>query len=335
MARHRSDSDMSDNGVMDSFLDIVANIVGILILLVIVVGIRAAMQPHLDAQAPVAQQAPVLTEASVTARVESLTHEKLSLAKLHNQLVGMVNEADQRDADRIGLATHIAAVEEELKHKKSSLEGAEKERLKLRTAMAKADMQWQKLMLEKVAIESQGAKAKTLVHTPTPMVRSESDKRLYLRVEHGKVALVPLEALTQKWKGRSPDSLVRDLKRNNGIGELEPVGNYVLYYTHLPVEPPAGPRGVYALAGEIHPVVDGLGVTVDEALAQGSDLSRALEATTPQQTVVLVWAYPDSTAEVRKLQNALRRRGFAVDLRLLEVGHHIAFSPQGRGTAAQ
>jgi hypothetical protein len=341
MARYRKSDDINnEDSVQDSFLDIVANIVGILILLVIIVGVRAAMQPQIVEDQEVADSTgPVITEAMLKERESKLLAARSDIANLVNRVAEVEVEAESMEVSRMHLASYNNEVAAELERAKSKLSEDEAARLAVRTELAKADHEWEKVMLEKVALASKTEETEKLIHTPTPIVRSQSEKTLHLRLEKGRVAVVPFEALLGQLDGRPLDAHRRDLQRLGGIGRLGPIAGFELQYALISRASDPGPGGarqvITFLAGEIHPASEHVGEELDEALAPGSTLQAALAKSNPRDTIVMVWTYPDSTSQYRQLQGALRERQFAVDLRLLDAGTHISFSPEGRKTAAQ
>lgn len=338
MARRSKTEAISDNGVQDSFLDIVANIVGILILLVIVVGIRAAMQPQLDSQ-QAEVSLPQLTQAMVEERAEAFMQQQREVRDLVVQTAKLAAEADARDRDRVDLATYVMSVEEELERQKQQLDDSQAERLAIRSALAESQFEWQELMLEKVGLATKVTEPESVVHTPTPIVRTQSERMLHLRLEHGQVAVVPFDRLIDLLDSRSIDAHRRDLRRLGGIGRLGPIDDFELHYALITRASAPGPQGIRQvvtfLAGEVRPADSLVGEALDEAFEPGSRLRAAMAEVNPRDTIAMLWTYPDSTAQFRDLQNWLREQGYSVDLRLLSADAHISFSPEGRKTAAQ
>lgn len=340
MARHKNNDDINnDDSVQDSFLDIVANIVGILILLVIIVGVRAAMQPQIVEEVAAAPSAPQFTRAMLAERESKVLAAQRDLTSLVSRVAEVEVEAESMEVSRMHLAAYNNEVAAELERAKSQLGEGEAERLAVRSELAKVDFEWQKLALEKVALSSRASETEKLIHTPTPIVRMHSEKTLHLRLEGGRVAVVPFEALLNQLHDRPMDAHRRDLQRLGGIGRLGPIGGFELQYALISRASEPGPMGMRQvmtfLAGEIHPVSEHVGDDLEMALQPGSAFLNALANTNPRDTIVMVWTYPDSTSQYRQLQSMLRERHFAVDLRLLDAGTHISFSPEGRKSAAQ
>lgn len=340
MGRKRHDTATNDDGVQDSFLDIVANIVGILILLVIVVGIRAAMQPQL-AEEPVAANEPVglLSEAVIEERAAALKKEWSETERLFDKAVAATVEAEERDALRIELATYTAAVEAELEREKAKLDQGEAERLSVRSELAQADFEWQQLMLQKVGLASKEDDSEKLLNSPTPLVRKSAERNIHLRLHDNRLSVVPLEQLLKLVKERSGDAIRRDLNRLEGVARVGPVHGYILEYAIILASAQVGPLGVRPVdameVGEVLPLTEDVGEPVELALQEGTPLDQLLDRSNPRDTVVTLWAYTDSVVECRALQTAIRKRGFAIDLRPLQGDQQILLSSKGRETAAQ
>lgn len=340
MARRSHDTETNNDGVQDSFLDIVANIVGILILLVIIVGIRAAMQPQLIEEAQEQETAPLITNAMVEQRKSVVLQQAREVDQLRKTVVSAIAEAKQRDDNRINLATHIAAVEAELQREKAKLDKADAERLRVRSELAEADYQWQQLMLQKVALAAKTEQdSEKLFNTPTPLASNHTAQSIHLRLRNGRVAVVPLEQLAELVRNRSSNSIRRDLERQEGVARVGPIDGFVLDYAIILSNPVEGPMGLRAAdmveVSEVLPLVENVGEPVATALNQGTRLDSLLDRSNPRDWVIKLWVYPDSTSQYRSLQDALRKRGFAIDLRPLQEGKQMIFSSQGRETGAQ
>ncbi|MEO8494622.1 MAG: hypothetical protein ABI614_06105, partial [Planctomycetota bacterium] len=110
----------------DSFLDVVANLVGILIILVMVIGVRAK-DAILDA-APVAakEEATAQAEAEVTAAVKAAQAVEQDIQQLKSKVNQEAFEVEYRRKERDGIQLVIAAAEQELAKQRDEL-GAEQQ----------------------------------------------------------------------------------------------------------------------------------------------------------------------------------------------------------------
>src|SRR5262245_49070596 len=107
----------------EAFLDVLTNMVGIIIMLVVVVGIRAsraAIQAAAEKEPiPVVEKA-ASKEALLDARRSALT-KKQDAESLIQQVVDVHQEALLREKERNYLSTYVAAFEQELKDRRTEL----------------------------------------------------------------------------------------------------------------------------------------------------------------------------------------------------------------------
>ena len=86
--------------------------------------------------------------------------------------------------------------------------------------------------------------------------------------------------------------------------------------------------------GECLPTVDELGEPIDEALAdQRSLFVGRLMQTSPQDTIITIFVYPDSFSYLRDVKKLLTSLGFSIALRPLPEEEPIAVSPNGTASS--
>src|SRR4029079_6158654 len=103
----------------DSFLDVITNIVGILILLVLVVGLRTQRSVHDGPDPLMAEQA--RAQDQLTKVTSSALTAQLNVRDLVNRVGSAHNEVAFRDGERQWLSNEIAAAEHELAERRASL----------------------------------------------------------------------------------------------------------------------------------------------------------------------------------------------------------------------
>src|SRR3954471_10475649 len=103
----------------DSFLDVITNIVGILILLVLVVGLRSSRAVHSAPDQEVAEekQASEQLQKAYTSAVSTQNN----VVDLVRKVSGAHQEADFREDERIWLNTSVAKAEQEIAEQRSKL----------------------------------------------------------------------------------------------------------------------------------------------------------------------------------------------------------------------
>jgi hypothetical protein len=373
MSRRRISDDIEFGS--DSFLDIVANIVGILIILIVVAGIKAGAAPisaeHLaeylrthvkpapanveQAAAPQPATAPSATPppAAPPPRPEPLVIPpspkllqqanalKAEIVSLDSQTQSAAAEIKKASHDEQADAQAIGQLRQTI-----DTESGELGRDKAQLAQTESQLAAKKTGLLQLEVDVQKAEAvkppvATLKHKLTPLGREISGKELHFRLLNNRVAFLPLEELIQRLRPQilhNRDSLIR-----NGIqrGEIGPVAGfhmeYVLEARHL------------SAMEELH---QGMSVAINLAswkLIAEPDLETesAEEATKDRgdflrrlrdadaDTTITFWVYPDSYAIYRQLQEFAHHENFTVAARPLPFGIPIAGSPQGSRSSGQ
>ena len=127
MRRYRRTDESNDSG-QDSFLDIVANLVGILIILVMVIGVRAKdalVEAAIASTTAVTAQIDVQTPTSAAVQVETDVHA------IQSKLEEVQAESQLQMTYRHQLAALIAAVKHQLDEAHGKLDVSARQRLDL------------------------------------------------------------------------------------------------------------------------------------------------------------------------------------------------------------
>jgi hypothetical protein len=335
MARARPRSEIGFGS--DSFLDVVANVVGILIILVIAVGIRARHAPPAAASAsppPAAlgdlqQQLAQESQAADAAAAQSrhLAGRLVQLQASERELALLVRTRTT-DRDVRSTARELAAGESAELARQVAVAQAYLDRVESELATARAEQP------EVVEIES----------LPTPISRTVETHETHVQLAAGRVVRIPLDELLERLRRDAVQQLatLRELPEFNDV--VGPIGGFRLRYTmrrvDLKLEARRGEparRGSYAQLAEWTLVPSGalLGEPLDRALEDGSQFRQALARLDPPNETITVWVYPDSFTEFRTLREALYREGFTVAARPLPQGRPISGSPEGTKSAAQ
>ncbi len=127
MAR-TAEEDFSDMPGQDSFLDVLTNMVGIIILLVVVTGLRTsqAVMKAAEREAQSAPEAKGPKDALRDAQVAAVAAKK-DTETVIQQAVAVHGETSLREQERDYLTTYVAAFNEELKDRRAEL-SADKQR---------------------------------------------------------------------------------------------------------------------------------------------------------------------------------------------------------------
>lgn len=343
--RHANEEDGELAG-QDSFLDIVANIVGILILLVVVVGVRASQEIiKVDAEKQTATDPsqPIVTAEDVELAVRQAISTQQDAKGLIKRVVSVRRAAVFRDSERLGLNTLVAEVEAEIEQRRSEL-GIEQQRdFDLRRQLNEAKTSLEKLTRQQVALLSQAPETAELENLPTPLAKTVSGEEIHLRLAGGRVAFIPLDELIADLRMDAEKNLWQLQNRRTAVNTVGPLNGFRLRYRLAKKAYTArGPGGgtaqgemIQLTRWELLPERERMGELVEEAIQPNSDLMHFLKGYRPESTTVTVWTYPGSFAEFRTLKESLFAAGFGTAGRPLPDGIRIGGSPSGSKSSAQ
>lgn len=323
----------------DSFLDVVANIVGILIILVMVAGMRMANASVEATPMPELEEAKRKLEESLRTE-NSLKEETLDLAeRIKTTGMGAQEQQMLRDA----LARHIAEWERRIAERKKSLDSQAREAFDLNKELDDAKRLLARLESEATQLAATEKVPKVIESHCTPLSQIVSGPEAHFRIAGGRISYIPLEDLLRELKTDVDPKLQRLLRQPSFTETLGPIGGYRLRYTIDRVEVPievqmsTGRHGLQAQLRNwtLMPTSPDLGEPVDAALARGSAFREVLARYRPGHTTVTLWTYNDSFAEYRKVKEVLFELGYSTAGRPLPVGVPIQGSPSGTRSAAQ
>ena len=337
MAKRRQDEDRDFGS--DSFLDIVANIVGILIILVMVTGVRVKHftvdpedngQPLPDIQAAQSQVAELIANEAHLAQVAAQLDDQ------HRQQLDRLSQTQQRVA---ALRSSLHDRDLAKQHQQTVARQAE---LKPEQELKNYQDRLQSLLGDLDSAANQPRERVEVETYPTPISKSVSGPEAHFQLLGGRIAYVPLEELADVVK-REIRGKVDQLRSSPELtGVVGPAHGfklrYVLERVHVPSDPAyAGMTGGVAQVTRVTfiPESNPLGETIQQAMDRTSQMRRMLMQYDPTNTTVTLWTYPDSFAEYRQLKKELYMLGFSVAGRPLPFGKLIEGSPNGSRSAAQ
>lgn len=311
----------------DSFLDVVANMVGIVIILVMVVGMRvrhpkddSVTVPEVDLDKP----------AAMAARLEG------DVLRLANETEHLTAEMAMRFAERSRLAVIASAREQALAEAKSKLDSRSQEDLELNRTLAglQANVDHLARQLEQ-AEQATKAPAKTIETYPTPLSKTVNGHEIHVQLRGGRVTHIPVERLVEEVKADFQTKASKLTSADSYVGSVGPRGGFAMRYTIERV----GSTGQGTLVGvtqwQLLPSTPRLGETLDEALEPQSEFRLGLAGESPRSTTITLWVYPDSFEVYRALRKELYRAGYATAGRPLPEGVLIGASPMGSKSSAQ
>ncbi len=324
----------------DSFLDVLTNIVGILIILVMFVGVRARNAPVTESGPNAATLAEMEGLARDRAAAESLRGDVLKVAA---RIDDLKREAEVRDRERIVLATAAAAAKHDLEVRRAALDADARAEFDLRRSLDDSRKELERLRARtEQARRTEGA-AKVIENHPTPLSRAVDDHEAHFQLRAGRIVFVPMQQIAEEVKADAKTKLDKLRRLSEIVETIGPIGGFRVKYEFETREVPLELSRRTGVVGTIFslkylmllPVNSEMGETIDEAMSPGSEFRRKLERFPPQRSTVTIWTYPDSFDEFRRLREELSRAGYATAARPLPFGVPISASPEGQKSAAE
>jgi hypothetical protein len=325
----------------DSFLDIVANVVGIIIRMILVVWVGARSYTSGLQLLPRPEQPPAQTAMTPLADPleQELEQHRRELARLQARLLEQLRQLEQSRQLQTGPVQELAevtarrqALEQEMQQRKQA---RPKEDRSTDVSLAELQERSRRLAQELAALEAQSPPRKVLRYR-TPVSRPLQTEELIFEVRDGRVAFIDIEAMLQEVRQGMRDKapLLRTRWQTSDVSGA--VGPFRLRYTverqrdgALPVPDPTSDFRYGVSGWEVEPIVAVRGEAVQRALTPGSDFRQIVDFLDPQQTAVTFCVYPDSFAAYRQLRDYLHQRDLVVAGRPLPNGHPIASSRHG------
>lgn len=337
--RNRQEEALGDH---DSFLDIVANIVGILIILVVLVGVRAKHTPVVASISDPTRQA-VVTEVRDDLAAEQRIHA--DILELNRQGQKLSDEAVMRDRRRDELAVRVAVFERLVELQRDQLDVDAQTDYDLQWRLAKQQAKLDETIRDSILAQSEKSDVKPidLEHHPTPISHTVHGKEIHIQLRDSRVVIVPFDKLIEQFKGEFERKAYRLQHQRELTDKMGPIDGFRLRYTieRIDVTPELYQQTkrtgsiIRLRRVEFLPTSKHLGETLEQALANGSEFRRMLALYRPARTTVTLWTYPDAFDDFQKLKKLLYQQGFTTAARPLPFDVPISASPDGSRSAAQ
>lgn len=333
----------------DSFLDVVANLVGIMIILIMVVGIgtkkafvaeasggsrESTDESSNDPAAPSSEQ--VDAAAQTAASIESDMHQMAD--RIQRQQI----EVAYRRAERDKLLTLLAAAEKGLDDRRQKYTEQEREQIALERQLAAKKQELEELEKARLVAERMGPPPGVIEHLPTPMAKTVFGHEYHFRLGGGRLAFIPWDDFVERLKSDAPQKMQRLRDQSQITESVGPHGGFVMKYTLKRVEHATAMGGGVSVQQRVEldrftllPIDEQLGEPLEQALRPNSDFFDQLAKLDPAKSTITVWVYPDSYHQFRDLKKLLFDRGYLAAARPLPEGHPIGASPDGSRSSAQ
>jgi hypothetical protein len=339
----------------DSFLDIVANVVGIIIRLILVVWVGARSYSSLQyATKTEAGTSAVSPAQEITDPLEEeLARQRSGLEGSRQRLLEQLRQLGRLEKDELQLKGELATLDARaasltLEQQDLAKTFATRETIVKQAALSEAELRRRSKDLdEEIRRLAQMEPPKKLLHYRTPVSRTVQSEELFFECKKGHVTFIDISALLLEVRRRNEENanLLRTTWQASDV--IPAVGAFQLRYTlererdildamSSTARPEASGTFRYGLSEwQIEPVAPTRGETGDAALAPGSEFRQAVDGVDPQLTTITFWVYPDSFELFRRLRDYLYEREVMVAGRPLPDGVPIASSRRGTASRGQ
>jgi hypothetical protein len=322
----------------DSFIDVICNMVGILITLVVVVGMRVSqmvIEPAPSATQAAANVAPAetkeLQESLATAlRARHAAADEIQKAMM--QARDMRASAVLVDARRHQLTLVRAQVEQEIAERREKLDAESRAQFDVQREIVERRIRLDALTQEQISLASASSEVEEIEAVPTPIAKAVTGETIHVRLKGGRLALVPFNELLDEIDRRDASYMRTGLaSRNEATDTYGPIDGFrlrVIARRYTETLPAAAIGGSARRSGIrvnliILPTDEELGVAAEQAFLPDSAFSAALRERRSAVGAVTAWVYPDSYAELRSLKKTLWDVGMPLTVRPRLAGEYI------------
>jgi hypothetical protein len=317
---------------LDSFLDVVANVVGIIIRLILVAWVGARTYTSLVPPAPAAAPAAGPSLALPRDPLEDeLARRRRELEKSQERLLQQLRQLPHFHAEQEMAGQELASLT-------ARRQDLAKERASLGEAQAKQNEAARDLVPSLAELRERGKHlqeeitnleklppVKKVLRYRAPVSRViVQEEETHFECRGGRVTYIDFPGF-QAEADADREARTDHIRSQGAIdGVTQPSGAFRLRYKWELNK--LTNSGRLEFDGYVEPVAALRGETVQQALAAGSDFHHIVDGIDPSQTVVTFWVYPDSFALFRQLRDYLYGRNVEVAARLLAAGDTIGRS---------
>ncbi len=331
------------NAGQDSFLDIVANLVGILVILVVVVGAQAQSSWTHEADHSEQLQAIEELEERLNSATDEARSRQLENDELEQKIQGHATSVDRLQKQRHAMLVQMSMAKRELEKKNLENTASENARLALEAEQDKLRYRLVSTRNKINAVRSQEkAKIEEIEHFPAPIAKTVFSDEVHFQLMGGRLTFVPMDALIDRMKSEWKVKAEKLTVANNTYETVGPIGEFRLQYqlasktVRVPAEMGAIERRVTTFDHFVlRPLSSQTGESMATALSPGSEFLNRLKPLTPGRTTISLWVYPDSYDDLADLKKRLRQRGFQIANWPLQFGKLISGGPGGFRAASQ
>jgi hypothetical protein len=318
----------------DSFLDVVANVVGIILRLIIVAwaaGRSYHGPPPPAPPAPPTFDEPVALPEPNDPLAPELESQRRELALAQARLLEETRKWEGVHERRTAATDEVMTLVSHRRELESTAAATKVNGDRPALPLAEIALRSRQIA-EEIAALKQAPSAKQTLRYRTPVSQALQSEELMFECKGGRVSLIDVGGLLEEVRqsvrsqqGSAPGTW--DLS-----GTTPPVGAFRLRYQ---LERQATDSRLSLSEWVVEPVVAERGEPADAALTPGSAFRKVVDALDPQQTAVTFWVYPDSFPLYRKLRDLLHERDTVVAGRPLPDGVPIRSTKHGSASRGQ
>lgn len=353
--RHRPGRDISFS--FDSFLDLVANVVGIILRLILVAWVGARAYTGVvktSSPSPATKPSPVLTEESPPlAELAALEQTRRDIAQAQQELLAHLRRQEAARQSSQQDQQLLASVANEGQRLQRELDTLEECRKQVEAEAARIEIHLPQLRQRAQALTkqmqelSQSPIVRKELRYQTPVSEVVQSEELQFECRARRVSFLDVEAFLREIRRAMKDQEQELRVRWEITNRTAPQGAFRLRYviarerdlldsvaeTKSPDRDSSFSYGLVAWYAE--PIARERGESAAEALRAGSEFRKIVDHLDPRQTAVTFWVYPDSFALYRQLRDYLVARDILVAGRPLEEGMEIGASRKGTASRGQ
>jgi hypothetical protein len=336
----------------DAFLDVVANLVAILIILVVILGAKSheiaeAAKSEAASKAPAA--ASMVDDETLKQKFGALQTEVQRAQSAFDEsqrLEAMIKQSDQTlaamDRDRGKMIDLLEVAKAAWAEKQKQLDQSVVKQAQAASMQNEVATELKTLEGTRARLEKAPEPVVAVAHLPTPMAKTVFGEELHFRLKAGRLSVVPIDRLIEEIKADFQRSAAgsREGLLEAAVGPLQ---GYVAKYEMNKSREMMSRGGQVSMATRvelvgmtIEPLQEPHGQPIESIIAgNGNQLDIELAGRKPERTTITVWVYPDSFGDYRRLKEHLYARGYATAARPLPNGRPISGGPQGSRSQAQ
>jgi hypothetical protein len=337
----RAEVDADQMPGQDSFLDVITNMVGILILLVLVVGIRTQRSVHCGPDVQAAEQ--LRSENEVRKAYSSALTTERNVREMVQRVSSARHETAFREEERAWMSENIAAAEKEISDRRAQLSTSDQRDFDLRQKLATAQSTLDDLTRQQVALMAREPNQEEIECQPTPVAKTVTGTEVHVLLSGDHVAVVPFDELLEQMKIDAQANVWRLKQQSELERTIGPINGFRLRYAFVKEGISGRSEAGTQMSGSVcrfsHcyvlPVANPAGEPADEALSAKSELFQQLQRYRPEGTTITIWTYPGNYERLRELKRTIREVGFQIAVRPLPAGMPMGASRHGSNSLSE